>query len=157
MESNEVLFDNLSKDNVANYAAVHYHNPHFTNPRQFTRDLRKVSIIKKQMNKFDVTDDTESHDNLARKVTNNVITFINMFGQEPALRILFVLMEKRFWYKMKPIIDLLFDGDIPLSIEGIDGDTVLIEHLSQDEFFASYIWKMEEYQGIMVYRRNDVR
>lgn len=151
-----VLFDNLDKDNVANYAAVHYNNPHFTEPRQFTRDLRKVSIIKKQMNKFDVSDDSDTHDNLARKITNNIITFINMFGSEPALRILFVLMENRFWYKLKPIIDLLYDGDIPLTVEGIDGDTVIIEQLPTDEFFASYIWHMEEYQGIMTYRSSNV-
>lgn len=145
-------FSNLTKENVAYYAAVHYDNPKFTRMEQFNRDLRKVSIIKKYMNKFDTSDniDFEGYRQLVRKITNNIITFLNLFGDYAGMRIVFVLMEERFLGKIKPIVELLYN-ETPLSIDGINNQDVILEHIETDEFFASFVNGMIEYQGMKQY------
>lgn len=143
------LFTNLTKDNVALYAAVHYENPHFTKEEHFNRDLRKVSIIKKHMNKFDSLDDSqEDYQELVRKITNNIIIFLNLFGTESGVRILFTLMEDRFLSKLRPILELIMGNDLPLTVEGVNNLNMIVEQIETDEFFASFVNNMKEYQGI---------
>ena len=142
------LFGNLTKDNVAYYAAVHYENPRFTKPEHFNRDLRKVSIIKKHMNKFDSLDDHEDYHNLVRKITNNVIIFLNLFGDMSGTRILFTLMEDRFLSKLRPILELIFGERMPLTVEGVNNLNIIVEQIETDEFFASFVNQMTEYQGM---------
>lgn len=142
------IFTNLTRQNIASYAAVHYENPHFTKREQFHRDLRKISIIKKHMNRFDSAGvDEELHD-LVQKITNNVIIFLNMFGHQSGIKILFTLMEERFYPKLKPILSLILDEDIPLIIEGINNRNIILEEIQDDEFFGSFLNNLEKYRGI---------
>lgn len=144
-------FTNLTKDNVAYYAAVCYQNPRFTKPEHFNRDLRKVSIIKKYMNKFDSLETNEDYFHLVRKITNNIIIFMNLFGNESGTKILFTLMEDRFLAKLRPILELIFDDNMPLTIEGINNQDIIVEQIEIDEFFASFVNAMREYQGMKEY------
>jgi len=147
------LFSNLTRQNVASYAATNYNNPHFTKLEQFNRDLRKISIIKKHMNKFDSVSEDEELSTLVRKITNNIIIFLNLFGEYSGMRILFTLMEERFYHKLKPILSLILDDELPLIIEGVNNTNVILEHIKQDEFFASFLNHMEKYRGI--YAKHD--
>lgn len=145
------LFTNLTKDNVALYAATTYNNPRFTKQEQFNRDLRKVSIIKKHMNKFENLDDTEDLLNLVQKITNNVIIFLNMFGDQSGIRILCTLMEDRFLTKLRPILELVLQDEMPLTVEGINNTNIILEQIEVDEFFKSFVDQLNEYRGMKKY------
>lgn len=150
---NQETFTNITRQNVAAYAATNYDNPHFTKMEQFNRDLRKISIIKKHMNKFDSAEETEELDTLVRKVTNNVIIFLNTFGAYPGMRILFALMEERFYPKVKPILELILDEELPLIVEGVNNRNIIIEEIADDEFFGSFLNDLEKYRGIYAKHR----
>ena len=105
------------------------------------------------MNKFDSLEENKSYDHLVRKITNNIIIFLNLFGNEAGTRILFTLMEDRFLSKLKPILELIFDDTMPLTIEGVNNEDVIVEYIETDEFFASFVNHMTEYQGMKEYAR----
>lgn len=150
---NQEIFTNITRQNVAAYAATHYENPHFTKMEQFNRDLRKISIIKKHMNKFDSATESEELSSLVIKITNNMIIFLNMFGSYPSLRILFTLMEERFYPKMMPILSLILDDEVPLIIEGVNNRNIITEEIPHDEFFSSFLNDLEKYRGIYAKHR----
>lgn len=147
MNSQQRTFTNITKDNAAYYAAIVYNNPHFVKPDQFYKDLRRISTIKKQMNKFDTSDDIDLQD-LVRKITNNIIIFLNLFGTDSGLKILYALMEERFWSKLTSIIMFIMEYDKPKTIEGINNTTIILEMIEIDEFFSGFVYHMEEYRGI---------
>ncbi len=142
------LFTNITKDNAAYYAATVYDNPQFVKEEQFARDFRKISMIKKYMNKFDNSVEINNLDHLVHKIVNIVVSFLNTFGRESGLRILFALMEERFWMKLIPIIEHLTSPDSYLTVEGVNNGTVIMESIKQDDFFASLVTKMKQYEGL---------
>ena len=141
------LFTNITKDNAAYYAATVYDNPQFVKEEQFARDFRKISMIKKYMNKFDNSIEINNLDHLVHKIVNIVIAFMNTFGRKSGLRIMFALMEERFWMKLVPIIEHLTSPDSYLTVEGVNNQVVILESVEQDEFFSSLVIKMREYEG----------
>ena len=142
------LFTNITKDNAAYYAATVYDNPQFVKEEQFARDFRKVSMIKKYMNKFDNSIEINNLDHLVHKIVNIIISFMNTFGRESGLRIMFALMEKRFWMKLVPIVEHLTSPNSYLTVEGVNNQIVILESVEQDEFFSSLVLKMREYEGL---------
>ena len=142
------LFTNITKDNAAYYAATVYDNPQFVKEEQFARDFRRVSMIKKYMNKFDNSVEINNLDNLVHKIVNIVVSFLNTFGRESGLRIMFALMEERFWMKLVPIVEHLTSPDSYLTVEGVNNQVVILESVEQDEFFSSIVNKMREYEGL---------
>ena len=142
------LFTNITKDNAAYYAATVYDNPQFVKEEQFARDFRKVSMIKKYMNKFDNSIEINNLDHLVHKIVNIIASFLNTFGRESGLRIMFALMEERFWMKLVPIIEHLTSPDSYLTVEGINNQTIILEAVEHDEFFSSIVFKMREYEGL---------
>ena len=142
------LFTNITKDNAAYYAATVYDNPQFVKEEQFARDFRRVSMIKKYMNKFDNSIEINNLDHLVHKIVNIVVSFLNTFGRESGLRIMFALMEERFWMKLVPIVEHLTSPDSYLTVEGVNNQVVILESVEQDEFFSSIVNKMREYEGL---------
>ena len=142
------LFTNITKDNAAYYAATVYDNPQFVKAEQFARDFRRVSMIKKYMNKFDNSVEINNLDHLVHKIVNIVVSFLNTFGRESGLRIMFALMEERFWMKLVPIVEHLTSPDSYLTVEGVNNQVVILESVEQDEFFSSIVNKMREYEGL---------
>lgn len=140
-------FENITKENVAYFAATKYTNSHFTRMDQFYTDLRKISIIKKQMNRFDQSETLEEYQDFANKSVNSIVIFINTFGGQDALRILFVLMEPRFQKKLRPIIDVLF-RDPPIIVPGVLNSDVILEQIEVDEFFRQFI--SDKYRGMIL-------
>ena len=142
------LFTNITKDNAAYYAATVYDNPQFVKEEQFARDFRRVSMIKKYMNKFDNSVEINNLDHLVHKIVNIVVSFLNTFGRESGLRIMFALMEERFWMKLVPIVEHLTSPDSYLTVESVNNQVVILESVEQDEFFSSIVNKMREYEGL---------
>ena len=142
------LFTNITKDNAAYYAATVYDNQQFVKEEQFARDFRKVSMIKKYMNKFDNSIEINNLDHLVHKIVNIVVSFLNTFGRESGLRIMFALMEERFWMKLVPIVEHLTSPNSYLTVEGVNNQIVILESVEQDEFFSSLVLKMREYEGL---------
>lgn len=138
-------FSNITKDNVAYYAATVYDNPHFTKMEQFHQDLRRISIIKKQMNRFDASETSEEYYDYAKKIVNNTVIFLNTFSREKALRILVVLMEPRFLRKLRPILEILF-RKTPMIVPGVLNSDFIIEQVEIDEFFRQFI--SDDYRGM---------
>ena len=108
----------------------------------------KVSMIKKYMNKFDNSIEINNLDHLVHKIVNIVVSFLNTFGRESGLRIMFALMEERFWMKLVPIVEHLTSPDSYLTVEGVNNQVVILESVEQDEFFSSIVNKMREYEGL---------
>ena len=142
------LFTNITKDNAAYYAATVYDNPQFVKEEQFDRDFSRVSMFKKYMNKFDNSVEINNLDHLVHKIVNIVVSFLNTFGRESGLRIMFALMEERFWMKLVPIVEHLTSPDSYLTVEGVNNQVVILESVEQDEFFSSIVNKMREYEGL---------
>ena len=142
------LFTNITKDNAAYYAATVYDNPQYVKEEQFAREFRRFSMIKKYMNKFDNSVEINNLDHLVHKIVNIVVSFLNTFGRESGLRIMFALMEERFWMKLVPIVEHLTSPDSYLTVEGVNNQVVILESVEQDEFFSSIVNKMREYEGL---------
>jgi len=133
------LFDNIHRENVAYFAGTVYNNPKFTSMDQFHRDLRKITHIKRNMNKFDNVMEYETHVSITRKIINHIITYINIFGHYDGLRILFSLMEHRFWGKLKSLLEYIYGVDLPIIIHGVNNEDIIMEHIEYDEYFKGII------------------
>lgn len=144
-EEVEQKFKNLTKEIVGYYAAHVYQNPEYMREKQFDRDLRRISFIKKQMNRFNMAEDVEDHDRITSIIINNIIIFLNMFGVESGMRILFTLMEEHYHEKLRPILQLLFPYREPFIVEGVNNINIIVEQLEVDEFFASFVNHKTEY------------
>jgi hypothetical protein len=154
-ELKQQIFSNLTKETVGCYAAHVYNNPNFTNENQFYRDMRRLSSIKKQMNRFDMAFDKEDHERITSIIINNIVIFFNMFGVESGLRVLFTLTENRYYCKLRPILELLFPEQEPLIIEGVNNLNIIVEQIETDDFFASFVNTKTEYYNLYGKHRKD--
>lgn len=96
------LEENLNESNLALFAAKHYYNPTFSDIEEFNEDLKRFKYIKRLVNRY--LDD----DKLAeRLILNHLIVIFNVFGIEPALKMLEVRLDERHWPVIKPFLIFL--------------------------------------------------
>lgn len=96
------LFAQLSEDNFLLYAAKHYYNPRCIDAEEFYEDLKRFKYIKRLINRY------EDNEQLSeRLILNHIIVIFNVFGIEPACRMLEYKFNDKQWVVIKPFLIFL--------------------------------------------------
>ena len=105
----------LTEDNFVLYAMKHYDNPACKGIDEFQDDLRKFRYLKRLFKKFTVGKGLKE-----RLIINHIIVVYNLFGVEPATRMLFLKIEKKHWTQLKTFLVFLnlFPVGITLHTQG---------------------------------------
>lgn len=114
---------NLNEGNLLLYAAKHYYNPTFSDMDEFYEDLKRFKYIKRLANRY-LNDDVLAE----RLILNHLIVIFNVFGAEPALRMLEVKLDNNHWPVIKPFLVFLkyVTND---QLTGITMDNRIVESL----------------------------
>lgn len=91
-----ILFDELNDDNFILYAAKHYFNPTAIDTDDFFTDLNRFKYINRQLIKYYGTGRMSE-----RLFLNHLIIVFNVFGIDPALKMLEYKVDKRYWSTVK--------------------------------------------------------
>jgi len=118
--------DDLNEANALIYAAKHYDNPHFFDTVEFYEDLSRFKYLKKLFGRYE-----ESGELNERLVLNHLIVIYNVFGVEPATRMLFVKLVGQY-HLLKPFLVLL--GTLPRTVDniGIKNETIVTSGIPMD-------------------------
>lgn len=92
----------LTEENLFIYAAKHYYNPKFIDAEEFYEDLKRFKYIKRLLNRYEETGKISE-----RLILNHLITVFNVFGIQPALKILELKLDKQHWSMIKPFLIFL--------------------------------------------------
>lgn len=92
----------LTEENLLIYAAKHYYNPKYIDAEEFYEDLKRFKYIKRLLNRYEETSNLSE-----RLVLNHLIVVFNVFGIEPALKILEFKLENKYWPQIKPFLIFL--------------------------------------------------
>lgn len=96
------LFDQLSDDNFLLYAAKHYYKPNVIDAEEFYEDLNRFKYLKRLINRYE-----ESGILSDRLMMNHIIVIFNVFGIEPACRMLEFKIAEKHWGIIKPFLIFL--------------------------------------------------
>lgn len=81
-------FSELNDDNYLLFAMKHYENPQCSGIEEFHEDLNRIKYLKRLLRKY------KTHGVLREQlILNHLIIFYNVFGIEPATRLLFNRIE----------------------------------------------------------------
>lgn len=92
----------LTEDNLLIYAAKHYYNPRCIDAEEFFEDLKRFKYIKRLLTRYDETGSLPD-----RLILNHIIIVFNVFGIEPALKILELKIDQKHWPVIKPFLIFL--------------------------------------------------
>lgn len=92
----------LTEDNLLLYAAKHYYNPQFSDIEEFHEDLKRFKYIKRLVNRY-----IENDELAERLILNHLIVVFNVFGIEPALKMLELKLNDSHWAVIKPFLIFL--------------------------------------------------
>jgi hypothetical protein len=82
------MIDYLDETNFLLYAAKNYDNPTASYDGEFFDDLKRIRYIKRLLNKY------QEHDELkCRLILNHMTILANVFGELPAVKLLFLKLE----------------------------------------------------------------
>tara|TARA_E500000318_G_C3563436_1_gene214607 strand:- start:2635 stop:3039 length:405 start_codon:yes stop_codon:yes gene_type:complete len=105
------LDDQLTPNTYMMYAMKHYDNPQCIGMDEFQEDLNRIKYIKRLFRKYRNNDILRE-----RLLLNHIIIFYNVFGVEPATRILFYKIEEEMHDLLKTFLvylNYLPEEDIP--------------------------------------------
>lgn len=95
-------FENINEHNVMLFAAKHYHNPLGASSEDFYEDLKRFTYVKRLVNKY-----LQAKDLPDRLILNHLIVIFNVFGIEPACKILELKLDDEHWPVIKPFLIFL--------------------------------------------------
>lgn len=107
------MIDNLNDDNFMLYAMKAYDKPNAI-VSEFEEDLKRIKYVKRLINRYKDTGELKE-----RLILNHIIILSNVFGVEPAVRMLFYKLDVGDYMILKTF--LLFLNFMPKSISGIGG------------------------------------
>ncbi len=101
----------LTEDNYTFYAMKAYCNPQCTSLDEFHEDLNRTKYLKRLFRRYQTTGNLRE-----RLILNHIIIFYNVFGVEPATRLLFFKIEEELHPLLKTFLVYLNycpEQDIP--------------------------------------------
>lgn len=107
------MIDNLNDDNFMLYAMKAYDKPNAI-VSEFEEDLKRIKYVKRLINRYKDTGELKE-----RLILNHIIILSNVFGVEPAVRMLFYKLDVGDYMILKTF--LLFLNFMPKHISGIGG------------------------------------
>jgi hypothetical protein len=130
------LFDDLNDKNYAMFATKYYDNRQCTSVEEFHEDLNKIKYVKRLFNRFLETGELKTN-----LILNHLIVIYNVFENEPATRMLFFRVEKKFYSILKPF--LIFLNRLPETVRGIEGIDIHTSHIPLNETTIKELRKIE--------------
>jgi hypothetical protein len=119
------MFDDLNEENFLMYAMKAYTSPHYV-MSEFEGDLKRTKYLKRLFRRYKITKSLKE-----RLVLNHLILLYNVFGVEPATRILFFRIDEVDYDVLKTFLTYL--NYMPERIKGINGKDVLSSDIHIDE------------------------
>ena len=85
------LFDELNDDNFILFASRHYDNPQCLSVEEFYNDVQRFKYLKRLFRRY-----TQNNDLQERLILNHLVVLYNVFGIDPANRMMFFRMEEEY-------------------------------------------------------------
>jgi hypothetical protein len=126
--------ENLDNSNFLLYAAKHYDNPQCFDTKEFYDDLKKFKYLKRLFNRYKETGDLKE-----RLIINHLQVVYNLFGVEPATRMLFLSLKHHHGC-LKPFL-ILFNT-MPECIFNIEGTDIQNSDISMDNRIVEVLRKI---------------
>jgi len=107
------MIENLNDDNFMLYAMKSYDKPNCI-MSEFEEDFKRLKYVKRLIKRYKSTGELKE-----RLILNHIIVLTNVFGVEPAVRMLFYKIDDNDFHILKTF--LLFLNFMPQYINGIKG------------------------------------
>jgi len=125
------MFDDLNEENFLMYAMKAYTSPHYV-MSEFEGDLKRTKYLKRLFRRYKITKSLKE-----RLVLNHLILLYNVFGVEPATRILFFRIDEVDYDVLKTF--LLYLNYMPDFVRGINGKDILSSNIPIDMDVANIL------------------
>jgi len=93
------LFDELNDENFVLFASRHYDNPQCMSVEEFHHDLQRFKYLKRLLRRY-----MDNNDLQERLILNHLVVIYNVFGIEPANRMMLFRMEEQYWSPLKTFL-----------------------------------------------------
>ena len=118
------MIDDLTEDNFLMYAMKAYSSPHYV-MSEFESDLKRTKYLKRLFRRYKITKSLKE-----RLVLNHLVLLYNVFGLEPATRILFFRIDEVDYDVLKTF--LLYLNYMPDFVRGINGKDIISSNIPID-------------------------
>lgn len=129
-----MMFDDLNDDNFLMYAVKAYNSPHCI-ISEFEGDLKRTKYLKRLFRRYKVTKTLKE-----RLILNHLILLYNVFGVEPATRILFFRIDEQDYDVLKTF--LIYLNYMPEKVRGINGKDIISSDILIDMNVADILRKI---------------
>jgi hypothetical protein len=123
------MFDDLNEENFLMYAMKAYTSPHYV-MSEFEGDLKRTKYLKRLFRRYKITKSLKE-----RLILNHLILLYNVFGVEPATRILFFRVDEADYDVLKTF--LVYLNYMPEIVRGINGKDILSSNILEDSNVAN--------------------
>lgn len=93
------IFDELTTKNFKLFASHYYNNPECEDIEEFKQDLNRFKYLKRLLRRYETTGDLQE-----RLILNHIIVIYNVFGIEPANKMMWFKIEKEHWSYIKTFL-----------------------------------------------------
>lgn len=128
------MFDDLIDDNFLMYAVKAYNSPHCI-MSEFEGDLKRTKYLKRLFRRYKITKTLKE-----RLILNHLILLYNVFGAEPATRILFFRIDEQDYDVLKTFLTYL--NYMPDRVKGINGKDIISSDILIDMNAADILRKI---------------
>ena len=97
-----MYFKRLTEENYQIYAMQHYDNQECNSVEDFYEDINRIKYVKRLFRRYVKKDELRE-----RLLINHIVSLSNVFGVEPATRLLFFKIENELWPILKTFLVLL--------------------------------------------------
>ena len=129
------MFEDLNNENFIIYAMKAYERPNCL-MSEFKEDMKRFNYLKRLFHKY-----RKSGELKEQLVLNHLIVIYNVFGPEPATRMLFYRMAKEDYSVLKTY--LIFLNSMPVVVKGIHGQDIRSSDIEVDMIVAEELRKIK--------------
>ena len=97
-----MYFKKLTEENYQIFAMQHYDNQECNSVEDFYEDINRIKYVKRLFRRYVKKDELRE-----RLIINHIVSLSNVFGVEPATRLLFFKIENELWPILKTFLVLL--------------------------------------------------
>lgn len=129
------MFEDLNNENFILYAMKAYDRPNCL-MSEFKEDMKRFNYLKRLFHKYRKASELKE-----QLVLNHLVVVYNVFGPEPATRMLFYRMSKDDYSALKTY--LLFLNTMPNVVKGIKGHDIVSSDIEVDMTIAEVLRKIK--------------
>ncbi len=129
------MFDDLNNENFILYAMKAYDRPNCL-MSEFKEDMKRFNYLKRLFHKYRKAGELKE-----QLVLNHLVVVYNVFGPEPATRMLFYRMSKDDYSALKTY--LLFLNTMPNVVKSVKGHDIISSDIEVDMIIAEVLRKIK--------------